>query len=42
MGGALGLFLGWSCLDILVDLIDLAIDSCASKEKMANAVKIID
>jgi len=36
MGGALGLFLGWSCLNILLDLIGLltgyCVESCGSSK----------
>ncbi len=40
MGGALGLFLGWSCLDVLVDFIEVAFDYCRMGKKEAELARL--
>ncbi len=36
MGGALGLFLGWSCLNVLVDVVEFAVGKCRATGRKAS------
>ncbi len=33
LGGALGLFLGWSCLNLLLELAQVAVNACCRRRR---------
>ncbi len=39
LGGALGLFLGWSCLNLLLDLVQIGVNSCCRRNRSSGQGK---